>query len=211
MGWAVWVRLLGPVPSPRMRRIATSRPRASAKEAPVEYKCKSLAAVSSDKPFNASRAMHEMIEIVFILAFRIITPGDRCSCYQGRPQNKRPQSTPFLARLGRGLPCYAVRRRMAQNGTREYARRYACDQSACWPIGLAAGNSHGRWPHGRAVPLPRSTKLCTAPCAIGFQPAGMGKTLLLRLAIYRFRTASSVRPGDCRHACAFTHPLGTDG
>jgi len=74
MGLAVSVRLLGPAPSLRTRTIATSRPRAIAKEAPVKYKWISFGAVKSDKAFNASRAIHEMIEIIFTRAVRISTP-----------------------------------------------------------------------------------------------------------------------------------------
>src|SRR5229473_5134857 len=59
---------LGSGPSPRVTRIATSRARATTKEAPEKYEWKRLAAVNSGNALNASRAIQEIIETVLMFA-----------------------------------------------------------------------------------------------------------------------------------------------
>src|SRR6516165_6556132 len=59
---------LGSGPSPRVTRIATSRARATTKETAEKYEWKRLAVVNRDNAFNASRAIHEINEIVLMFA-----------------------------------------------------------------------------------------------------------------------------------------------
>jgi hypothetical protein len=72
-GLAVSVRLSRSAFSPRMRRLAISRQRAIAKEAPVKYTRKSLVSGDRASAFNAASAMHKVIEITLRVAFGIIT------------------------------------------------------------------------------------------------------------------------------------------
>src|SRR6266436_732371 len=70
---------LGSGPSPRVTRIATSRARATTKEAAEKYEWNRLAAVSSDNAFNASKATQEIIEIILIFADIFISLRPSCT------------------------------------------------------------------------------------------------------------------------------------
>jgi hypothetical protein len=54
-----------------MRRLAISRQRAIATEAPVKYTWKSLVSGDRASAFNAASAMHKVIEITLRVAFGI--------------------------------------------------------------------------------------------------------------------------------------------
>src|SRR5690349_20300132 len=68
---------LGSGSPPRVTIIATSRARATTKEAAEKYGWKRLAAVNSDNALNASRAIQEIIETVLMFAdiFISLRPG----------------------------------------------------------------------------------------------------------------------------------------
>src|SRR5258707_15882883 len=69
---------LGSGPPPRVTIIATSRVRATTKEAAEKYGCKRLAAVNSDNALNASRAIQEIIETVLMFADIFISLRPSC-------------------------------------------------------------------------------------------------------------------------------------
>src|SRR5437868_7089388 len=98
IGLAVSVRLSRPAFSPRMRRLATSRPRAIAKEAPVKYTRKSLVSGDRANAFSAASAMHKVIEITLRVAFGIILPIHARDCQRA---NKMGVDSGTALRVGR--------------------------------------------------------------------------------------------------------------
>src|SRR5467141_3722958 len=70
---------LGSGPPPRVTIIATSRARATTKEAPEKYEWKRLAAVNSDNALNASRAIPEIIETVLMFTDILISLRPSCA------------------------------------------------------------------------------------------------------------------------------------
>src|SRR6267154_6823124 len=69
---------LGSGPPPRVTILATSRERATTKEAAEKYGWKRLTAVNSDNALNASRAIQEIIETVLMFADIFISLRPSC-------------------------------------------------------------------------------------------------------------------------------------
>ena len=75
---------LGSGPPSRVTIIATSRVRATTKEAAEKYGWKRLAAVNSDNALNASRAIQEIIETVLMFADIFIFFATELCCAKRR-------------------------------------------------------------------------------------------------------------------------------
>src|SRR5438067_12129939 len=83
-----------------MSRLAISRPRAIAKEAPVKYTRKLLVSGNRANAFSAASAMQKVIEITLRVAFGIIT-SDSCEALAACQQDGYQSGT---ARQGRAMP-----------------------------------------------------------------------------------------------------------